>query len=141
VIYIGRSYYNKCVSLLLFTETSQRNGRYQNVPGDIKDTTAQTECVTYGDSDVTVKKEVDNKHQLGYCVNVNDSASGISMKTKVNDIKIENIDLTDFDNKMSSMVDVAQTDHDSEMALITNVPDTDRPHPVLLVHVKQELTM
>jgi hypothetical protein len=97
--------------------------RYQSVPGDIKDRTAQTESVTDVNSDVRVKKEVHNTHQLEYYL-VADGASGMSMKLKVNDVKIE---------------DVEQTDCDSKMAPMADVPDTDRPHPVLLVQVKQEL--
>jgi hypothetical protein len=38
--------------------------RYQEVPRDIKDSTAQTESVTDGNNDVTLKKGVDNTHQL-----------------------------------------------------------------------------
>jgi hypothetical protein len=95
--------------------------RYHDVPGDIKGSKSQTESVTDGNNDVTVKKEMDNTHHLEYCV-VNYGASRTSMDREINDVKLENVE---------------QTYCDSKMAL--DVPDTDRPHPVLLVQVKQEL--
>jgi hypothetical protein len=57
--------------------------RYHEVPGDIKDTTSQTDSVTNGNSDVSVMKEVDNTHQLEYSV-VIDGASGMSIDREIN---------------------------------------------------------
>jgi hypothetical protein len=112
--------------------------RHLEVPGDIKDTTLQTDSVTDGNSDVTVKKEVENTDQLEYCV-VNDGGSGMSMKMEVKDIKLEDVEQIYGDSKMASMADVEQTYCDSKMTPMVDVSDTDRPHPVLLLHVKQEL--
>jgi hypothetical protein len=90
----------------------------QEVPGDIKHTTAQTESVADRNSDVTVMKELYNTHQVDYYV-VNNGASGMLMDGEINNVKLENSE---------------QTDCDSPIA-----PYGDSPHPVLLVQVKQEL--
>jgi hypothetical protein len=90
--------------------------RCQEVSGDIKETTAQTE--SDGNNDVPVKKEVDNTHQIEYNV-VTDG--GMSMHMGFKDVQLE------------------QTVCEHKMEMMADVSDTGRPHPVLLVQVKRDL--
>jgi hypothetical protein len=99
--------------------------RCQKMPVDTKEDTHNVNTsVSYDNaSDVTVKKEVDNKYTLVYNV-VTDVASKMSMVMEDEDVKLERL---------------AQTDCDRKMELTAKIPDTGRPYPVLLVQVKQEL--